>query len=364
VKRSALAALAAAVRRRPGVLVLVDLVQDIDVLLPVILALRASGACGVRIAVSRWLERESPRTAILLRRHGLRFSWVRRSRVIEGLAPSLAGVSAVLAAAESSRPAHAAGRVLAQRANAAGLKTYALQHGLENVGLFGLEAASADFASQAVFCWFPSSATPAELAPETAAKLIHVGRPAPPGGWTPGGRPMFDLGVFENLHWDRYSDAQREAFVQGLTAVAERLPGRKILVRPHPAGAWAERLRHKLAHFANITLASAAEVRRSPEGPAEALGRISRVITTPSTIALDAALAGRPVALAVAGGPPYRPLPVLESPTDWIAFAEELTPSVSGLDQFLAGVLVAGDGAPRIAERILGNFVTPPAHVA
>ncbi len=348
--------------RRPRVLVLVDLVQDIDVLLPVLLALRSSATLVPVIRVSRWLSRESPRTEALLRSHGFAFGRVRRREVVEGRAPSLRGIGAVLTASESSSPAHAAGHALARRARDAGVAAYTVQHGFENVGLFGHGAGEAHFASATVFCWFPPSATPDDLPAETLARLAHVGRPAPAGGWRAAPQDRFDLGVFENLHWDRYTDADRQAFTEGLIATARALPDARILVRPHPAGGWADQLSHELAQFANITAALASETRRDMAGGAQVLQGIRRVITTPSTVAMDAALAGLPVALAAAGGAAYQPLPVLRTPQDWVQFARGDAIGTAPLDQFLARVLVAGDGAPRIAERLgrdLKNQVAP-----
>jgi hypothetical protein len=82
------------------------------------------------------------------------------------------------------------------------------------------------------------------------------------------------------------------------------------------------------------------------------------VITTPSTVALDAAAAGRPVALAADGGPAYAPLPVLRKPQDWIDFSAGASADRSTLDQFLSRVLVAGDGAPRIIERLSRDLMS------
>lgn len=344
-------------RRRPRVLAFVDLVQDLDVLLPVLLAVRSDPDLSLKVMVSRWLERESPRTAARLRAEGFAFKYVRRHDVIEGRAPSLGGVAAVLAASESSHPAHAAGHALARRANALGLKTYVLQHGLEQIGLFGPEAAGAEFASRTVFCWFPPEATPADLPGATRAKLAHLGRPAPPGGWARDTAPAYDLGVFENLHWDRYSDADRDLFRKGLMTVARALPQARILLRPHPAGAWADTLGHELAPFENIRRLNASEARARLEGGGELLRGISRVITTPSTVALDSALAGVPVALAASGWASYHPLPALDHAEAWVAFASGAAYDPALLDRFRSRVLVAGGSAPRIVERLRRDLV-------
>jgi hypothetical protein len=338
------------------VLAFIDLVQDIDVMLPVLRAIRAHGGLRQKVVVSRWLESESPRTTALLAAHGFGFETVRRADVIEGRAPSLSGLSAVIAASESSHPAHAAGHALALRARSAGLSTYALQHGFENVGLFGLEAAGARFASDVVFCWFPESATPPELPAELRARLDHVGRPAatPIGSRT----AAFDVGVFENLHWERYGEDERRAFMEGLAAAAGALPHVSFLLRPHPAGGWADKIGHELARFQNITHASASEGRTRLQSGAELMQGVQRVITTPSTVALDAAAAGRPVALATDGGAAYDPLPVMRKPQDWIAFSSGRGIDPSALDQFLARVLVAGDGGRRIVERLSRDLIS------
>jgi hypothetical protein len=49
------------------------------------------------------------------------------------------------------------------------------------------------------------------------------------------------------------------------------------------------------------------------------------VITTPSTVALDAALARKPVAVVAYGHdlPAFQPLPLLQSAADWIGFGEQ-----------------------------------------
>ncbi len=343
-------------RRRHRVLAFVDLVQDIDVMLPVLLAIRDQPDLELRTCVSRWLSQESPRTAEVLAAHGLPFAYVRRRDVIEGRAPSLRGLKAVVTASESTHLAHVAGHALARRADAAGLGAYTLQHGLENAGLFGAEAALARFASTTVFCWFPPEAIPDDLPQATRAKLVHVGRPEPPAEPSPAPARAHDLGVFENLHWERYADADRAAFRAGVAAVARALPGTRILVRAHPAGGWADQLGQELAAFGNITLQTALDARLQPESGAAVLRGLSRVITTPSTIALDAAAAGAPVALAAPGGGAYDPLPVLHGPEDWVSFAAGGPYDPRTLDQFRSRVLVAGNGAPRIAGRLSRDF--------
>ena len=125
-----------------------------------------------------------------------------------------------------------------------------------------------------------------------------------------------------------------------------------FLLRSHPAGGWADRLGHELAQFTNISPDRAAMARGRSQGGSDVIEGLARVITTPSTVALDAAMAGAPVALAAPGGSIYDPLPLLRAPQDWIDFAAGARFDPMTLDQFLSHVLVGGDGAARIVERL------------
>ncbi|HEX8232971.1 MAG TPA: hypothetical protein VF559_06480 [Caulobacteraceae bacterium] len=338
-------------RGRARVLVFIDLVQDIDTLLPVLAAMRDDADLEPRVVVSRWLARESPRTEALLTRHRLGFSWVRRAEVIAGRAPGLRGQAAVLSAAESSHPAHAAAHALAARAEAGGLAAFTLQHGLENVGLNGPEA-NHRFASSRVFCWFPSGAIPPETPADTRPKLSHVGRPmmdAPAPA-----PPTYEVGVFENLHADRYTAGDRQTFRAGVEALARE--GVRTLVRPHPAGGWSNGLAGFARLHSSLTVQSAAALRGQVSGVSTAVMQCRRVITTPSTVALDALQLNRPVSLAVRGGPAYAGLPVLEGPEEWLAFAASSMDSAPDMRPFLAARVMEGDATPRILAQIKADL--------
>jgi hypothetical protein len=323
---------------RKRVLALIDLPQDVEVMWPLLTGGLADARRGwdLKIRVSRWLATDHPEAVARLKQTKLPFRLVRRRDVIEGRAPGLKGVDAVLTASESSHPAHAAGHALALRAGAEGVRSYTLQHGLENVGLGVGEPG--ELASEVFFCWLPAAMT-ATAAEAIRAKLAHVGRPRR-GPDTP--IPVrHAVGVFENLHAERYTDADRNAFAQGFAALASA--GAPVLLRPHPAGRWSRGL--DLSRWPNVTLDTA--------GPGQAaVMSAARIITTPSTVVLDAAQAGRPVALAGDGGETYRPFPVLRSPEDWPAFAAAADDQAAQREAFLGRVLVPGDATARILRRI------------
>jgi len=173
----------------------------------------------------------------------------------------------------------------------------------------------------------------------------------------PRGRTI--VGIFENLHWHRYDAAYREAFVAGARALAEAFPQVLFVLKPHHAGLWlTSQYEGQPPAAANLLVAD-------PQSPAwerhtagALLGHLSAVITTPSTVALDAARAGLPVAVAAHGLDldNYRPLERLAEPADWQAFVRgALAPGQRPALQersarFVERVLVPGDAARRIVE--------------
>lgn len=336
-------------------LALIDLIQDIDVLLPVLLAIRNRPGWTVSVWVSHWLDRASPRVRLLLNSHRFPTVSVRRQMLIQGGGPKLSGHDVLLTASESTAAAHAAGHALVLRARQCGLHTATLQHGLENVGLSpGRDGTWERFGSTTVFCWFDAKYAHPEMPTATRARLVSIGRPTMTREPVP---PRFDLGVFENLHWDRYSDDNRSDFMHGLIHLTERRPDLRVYVRSHPAGGWLDGLSESLNRRSNITFSSAEASRRSPDGGADAVAMSRRIITTPSTVALDGAMAGRPVALAGHAGPAYAPLTVLKRADEWLDFADGHRDG-TGDHAFLIRHLAAGDWRKALTDHLSQGLST------
>lgn len=330
------------------VLALVDLVQDIDVLAPVLDRLNQTPAFSLHVVVSQWLARRAPRIPELLRRSGVPFQYVQRPRLLTGQAPGLDGVDALLTAAESSAGPHRWAHALARRAAKAGVPTFTIQHGLDNlVSLAGPQGAS--IASDVLFCWTAADRFPEGLEATTLAKLVPVGR-ALIASQPEAAR--FDVGLFDNLHAKSYSDDQRRRVLDHIIGLARARPGLRFYVRAHPAGGWLDRAAGALRRLGNVAFVSSEQARRSVEPGSLAVTHAARIITTPSTIALDAAQQGRPVALALDGGAFYSPLPHLADFAAWTAFAD--APAVPGAEAsvFLARHLLEGDAAARIVEHL------------
>jgi len=365
----------------PKILLFLNLPQDLDMLLPLAIRLHHSDKHQVKVAVSDKAYSQSPRIEKLLTAAGIKPEVVRHKAVVAGLQPQLIGIQAVVTASESTANAHRGPHTLTQRANRKGVLTYTMQHGFENVGLnyFDEEypVGAILFASQAFFTWAPVEQLPAETPAETLKKCIAVGcpkfvdapgltaqMPGQPAGDSPANRQRQRLVVvFENLHWGRYSDDYRQRFLQDLEATAAACLHVTFLVKPHHTGLWlTKRYQGKLPDADNLIIADP----KAPEWEAftaPALIEIAdAVITTPSTVAVDAVRAGCPVAVVAYDMdlPNYEPLLLLRCEADWQAVASRANRDngygISEAQAFKASRLLPGDAVQKIMDRISADL--------
>ncbi len=353
----------------PKVLLFLNLPQDLDMLLPLAIRLHRSDEYQLKVAVSDKAYGQSPRIETLLAAAGIKPEVLNHKAVVAGLQPQLTGIRAVVTASESTANAHKGPYTLTQRANRQGILTYTMQHGFENVGLnyFDEEYPVGNilFASKTFFTWVPIDRLPAETPAETLEKCVAVGCPKfvdAPGSMVevPGRKAGSRLVVvFENLHWGRYSDDYRQRFLQDLEAIAAACPQVTFLVKPHHTGLWlTKRYQGKLPDADNLIIADP----KAPEWEAftaPALIEIAdAVITTPSTVAVDAVRAGCPVAVVAYDMdlPNFEPLPLLRSGKDWQAVASQADRDngygVSEAQAFTASRLLPGDAVQKIVDCI------------
>ena len=347
----------------PTLLVLIDIHQDLDVLLPVLLALKARGEVRLRLVLSDWLLKESPRAPAALAARGFEFTVHPREAIRSGEQPSIAGVHGALSGADTNTRAHKAGHTLLGRVRAAGLPTFTLQHGLENIGLTykdHLHGEEIGFAAETVFTWCAAEGLAPWVAQETRAKVVPVGSPKttpPPAAALDlrQGRWAQTIGVFENLHWHRFSELYLERVLEDLQAAAERRPDTLFLVKPHHAGRWLSRHPERLKPRANLVVVDPTDSAWEPHTAPALIASVDVVLTTPSTVALDAARTGRPV--AVLGYdlelPLYEPLPIVRGPEDLGGFLEMgLDDALRRNEAFLKRAVLPGRADHRIAAAI------------
>lgn len=346
-------------------IVALNLIQDLDLAVPVLDAWAREGV-PAQVWCSSALIRKSPRVLATLGARHIPYR-VLPDDLPTGSVGFPTGARALLTVTETNLGPHRFTRTLSELALARGLTVATLQHGFENVGLTYDDAVHpidrVSIKAQRIYIWGGLETLHPRLDASVRERCVPVGCPKPAattpadlGHLLPTGRPV--VGVFENLHWHRYDDVYRQAFLDAVRLLAERFPQVTFLVKPHHAGVWlTQRYDGERPAAPNLVIAD-------PQAPAwehhtasTLLGRMTAVITSPSTVALDAARQGLPVAV-FAGGldlSNYQPLPLLRVPADWPAFvsaaldAEQCSPLASAAADFVARVLVEGDGAQRIA---------------
>ena len=358
---------------RPKILLFVNLPQDLDMLLPLAERLQKMEDSRLAVMVSDKAWKQSPRIGKLLKAASIEPRLLNHKAVVAGLQPSLRNTKAVVTASESTANAHKGPHTLTQRANQKGIPTYTMQHGFDNVGVTYFDeeypVGRIMFASQTFFTWGKVSDLPAETPAETRAKCVAVGCPkfidspfakVGKAQQIPGRAPGSTLiVVFENLHWSRYSDDYRQRFLQDLEQSAITHPKITFLVKPHHTGLWlTQRYQGKVPVADNLIVADP----KAPEWEvftAPALIEIAdAVLTTPSTVAVDAARSHCPVAVVAYDLelPNYEPLPLLHSREDWQTFVEQAgkvnNPALAGVEGFLRDRLVPGDAVGRMVDRI------------
>lgn len=359
--------------QRSKILFFLQLPQDLDLFIPLIKEAQKSFALNFEVAVLDYAIRKSPRVPSLLKQHQIKFFRVAKAAVLAGFQPSLSRIRALVTASESTAPAHQAAHALTRRANQAGILTYTLQHGFDNIGLTYEDDVhpieQIRFASQKVLIWGTLDSLHPNVIDETLHKCTSVGATKQLEKASLIELPKLNkplIAVFENLHWHRYSASYRQRFLEDIEKVAQTFPLATFLIKPHHAGQWlTRRYKGKLPSAPNLIIADPSQKHWEPYTAPTLLPQVDIVITTPSTVAIDAALAERPT--AVIGYElelgRYQPLPILQSQQDWVEFLRAAQHSldreqlIGGVKQFLQKNLISINAEAKIVALIANNIV-------
>lgn len=328
-------ALAHSSERAPDaeLVVAIHLVMDIDLALPVMHRAQDMGI-AVLVLCNSEIRVAKPEMDALLRKHCRQYLFVHKAMLDRNfLFP--ASARALLTFSETSLRPHAFNRQLTKMANRAGLATYTAQHGFENVGLTYDDAVQPirkiSFAARHIFIWGRLETLHPSVLASNRRKCIPIGCPKPAQGSRAVLPDTFSLsklvvGIFENLHWKRYPDDYRKAFINNVVQLARQYPEILFLIKPHNAGLWlTSRFQGTLPSLPNIVIADPKSPQWASSTASGLFWRCAAVITTPSTVALDAARHGLPVAIVAQGLAldNYAPLPLLRDPQDWHRFAAD-----------------------------------------
>lgn len=264
-----------------------------------------------------------------------------------------------LAPVVSNHPRHALAQRFIRMARVAGLATATMQHGLDNIGI----SRSHDIGTHepyvietdVVCVWFSEKHIPAQCAPAIRARLAHTGRAIPHVQASAKPDKQVVIGVFENLHWNLYDSEFRKAFQSNLRQTAAAFPNVKFVVKPHPGGRW-------LPRFGETHWPSNVEMFDPDDDVArydafDLIRTLSGVVTTPSTVALDAAWLDRPVAIIpTEGAELYEGLGRLSDWRDWRAFVDRVCSGrydAARQRAFLSRSVKPGDAAAAVCDTLI-----------
>ena len=355
----------------PQLAVVVQMSLDWALLRPVVAEAVARGV-GVLALVNPSLQKDSVVISGELAEMGAGVILVGYESAQDFIFPQT--IMALLSASESSLLPHRLSHILTKRANASGVFTSTLQHGYETPGLTYHDALHSArkifFASRRIYLWSDTSTLRPEVSRSTAAKCLMVGCPDifprmehrvrsdRAGG-------NLSVGIFENLHWHRYSKDYRGFFVEGIVALAGAFPDIRFLLRTHPAGRWLKgREGQALSGIRNLVLLDPEESTDYGDGICHMFPKLDGIISTPSSVVVHAARCGLPVAV-VAGDvnvARYMPLFSISTRQDWFCYVELLRSAEYSGElrlkscQFLNAAIYPGDAATRIVDDLYRNF--------
>jgi hypothetical protein len=249
-----------------------------------------------------------------------------------------------------------------------------MQHGFENVGLSYSDEFHTinkiNFAADRIYTWGPLKTLHPDIPSQTLVKCLPVGcsKPADPipanlSGLLPSEGII--IGVFENLHWLRYSDDYRQFFLDGVQRLVATFPHITFLVKPHHAGLWLTSIHTGNKPDApNLIIADPKDPAWEPYSASQLLGNLHAVITSPSTVALDAARIGLPVAVIAhtLNCDIYTPLYSIRTEDELMGFVDAANAPSTRADltktsqNFVNRVLKSGDAAALIADDMVARI--------
>lgn len=348
-------------------LLFLDQIQDWDLIGPICRAVTDDYPIHCTVCLTQRLLAQSPRSRAEFDGLGIK-PLIHHHRLVRWFGrPSSSGFDALLTAAESTVGAHAVPHALTKRANRRDLATFTMQHGFENIGLTYFDevhGSEVRFASRHIFIWGPVNALPPETPGETRERCIAVGCPKEVRSGVSAHTPVPPLAgsegpvvlICENLHWHRYDAAYRARFLEDMEALAEANPQVTFVIKPHHAGRWS------FAHFssarANVRIINPTDPAWEPHTAPALIAAADAVITTPSTVAVDAARLQKPVGVVSydLDTQTYHPLPQFRQRSDWFDFVAALANPddlLSRARRFIDRVLVPGPAARRILDCIV-----------
>lgn len=364
--------------KSPRVAIFFHLLQDIHVLLPVVAALVEGAGEGkndnrydVDVVLLKSVYLQQPDIVREIVNTGARLRLLTEHADEDNLrALDVKSASVLIVGAETSLRPHRLVHAAVLKANELGIPTVSMQHGLEAPGLSYFDdrhTSDVKIASSSIFTYGDPARLPKQASSDLVQRCIPVGRFAPSTSRhlatlqssleaiNPRRLPV--IAIFENLHWHRYeADGYRGHFSAHIERLVDTFKDVFFVIKPHPAGVWLQK-NPRITTRANTFL-----LRRDDPGlagvtAADLLSVSQAVITTPSTVAVDATQLCRPV-LVFANTldlPLFEPLEIGRSYEDIEAFvtrALDGSATMDAVSRFKSTALAPGNVASNIVCEI------------
>ncbi len=352
------------------IIILINRRQDVELLI----SIHDRARTREDLLVTFWLRKVFGDILPLLQEKGVVVDQLVSSEKLLLLSKELLQADAFLSTVENSSSADKLPYILTKLANAAGVSTYMMQHGFETIGLSyrdKFHGSDVKFKSKTVLTWGAIEELPSWVGADTLEKAIAVGCPQKLVTHTQnsivnsGERHI--IGIFDNLHWHRYDKKYRLAFIQDLREISEHRKEFHFILKSHPVSVRkrSSELADALKCMENVDVVDLLGKEGAHLTTPWLLSQSLGVITTPSTIALDGALAKIPVAVTRYGLDLnyYSPLTLLDNFEDWQRFLDQLTEKTKynqlklNVELFLKHVLVPGDPANKILNLMVEQHV-------
>jgi len=360
-------------RQQPLIFVLlISRPQDIDLLIDIY----CQSLKHPEIEVFFWATKRAlthfPATKKLLNEKGIQIVFtVTHGNLIAAIF-KLLKIAALLNTVESTVASHKVPYIITRIANACNVHTYTMQHGFENVGLTYQDpelGPNVHFAARNVLTWGPVDQLPGVVATDTRRKCLAVGCPKIHLANLEETRHQVSespfIAVFEGLHVDRFDDRYMQLFFADLQQMADTFTELHFILKPHPGIIQRSKTHAGFLHsMNNIEVLDPARTDIIQWSTPTLLANALAVVTTPSTIALDAAMAAAPVAVIRYGQDIpyyayYEPLPLLDNARDWHDFLEAVQTKRAQLKKtsqsFLKRVSLPGNAAEHILNVVGGG---------
>lgn len=346
------------------IVLLVSRPQDVELLIGIQKKSKLREGLRVRFWVVNSCARRYPEVLAQLKEKGVEVEKIVSFGHLGKTLSSLMRTDAFLSTVESTTAKRKLPYIITRMANAAGVPTFTLQHGFPNLGLSFCDhvyGTDIRFAAKTVLIWGPVEALPSWVSHETLDKCVAVGCPKE--------LVLFDhdlkshtsdrpiIAIFENLHGHIYDEDYTSAFLGHLQKAAKQYKEYRFVLKSHPSSlrCRSQKLSEAFSRLEDVEIVDRIDGVAPTHTTPWLLANASGAITNPSTIALDSALAGVPVALAQYGLKlaNYAPLTMLDSFKDWETFISRLNNGdelKKRNEEFLGRVMVSGDAAGRILD--------------